>query len=87
AGRSGRPGARRFERIGAGNDEIPTVQILRQSDWELLSPYHTLGRVQQYVFGVYPDEKSIIPYILVLVLVTAACFWFVRRRVLARLQA
>ncbi|MEM8734819.1 MAG: hypothetical protein AAGG44_11380, partial [Planctomycetota bacterium] len=47
AGRSGRPGARRFERIGAGNDEIPTVQILRQSDWELLSPYHTLGRVQQ----------------------------------------
>ena len=83
AGREGRP---RFRRI-RGDGEIPDVEIITQSFWELLSPFHCLGRVQQYVFGVYGGELSIVPYIVVLTLITVFGFWLVRNRVMSRLRA
>ncbi len=76
---AGRSGPRRR---GRGMPEI-----VEQSSWELLSPFHVLGRAQQYVFGLYPDDKAIWPYGLVLVLVTVFSLWFVSSRVQARLRA
>ncbi len=58
-----------------------------QSRWELLSPYHLLGRVQQWVFGMYPEDKEIWPYLLVLCTVTLVSLWFVHRKLRSRLQA
>ncbi len=58
-----------------------------QSRWEILSPYHLLGRVQQWVFGMYPEEREIWPYLLVLSSVTLMSLWFVHRKLRSRLQA
>lgn len=74
-------GGRRFRRQGNG------PELLEYSDWEILSPFHVLGRVQQYVFGLYPEDQVIWPFILVLVGISAFGFWFVRRQILARLSA
>ncbi|WP_044256880.1 ABC transporter permease subunit [Rhodopirellula sp. SWK7] len=54
--------------------------------WRLLSPYHTLGKVQSWVFGLDTSAASVIPAMLVLVAVTAISFWVVRRRIIARLS-
>ena len=56
-----------------------------QSKWEIVSPYHCLGRVQQWVFGLYPEGRSIVPYCIVLILVTMVSLWFVHRRLRSRL--
>ncbi|MEM7474075.1 MAG: hypothetical protein AAF483_03725 [Planctomycetota bacterium] len=72
-------------RDGFSEDQLN--EILEYSDWELISPFHVLGRVQQYVFGLYPEDKAIWPYFLVLGILTAVCVWFIRRQVLARLRA
>jgi hypothetical protein len=58
-----------------------------QSRWEILSPYHLLGRVQQWVFGMYPEERAIWPYLLVLSTVTLVSMWFVHYKLRSRLQA
>ena len=54
--------------------------------YRLLSPYHTLGKVQSWVFGLDTSSSSILPPVLVLVGVTLFCFWIVRRRIIARLS-
>lgn len=58
-----------------------------QSRWELLSPYHLLGRVQQWVFGMYPHDREIWPYLLVVSSITLVSLWFVHRKLRSRLQA
>ncbi len=58
-----------------------------QSRWELLSPYHLLGRVQQWIFGLYPDDRAIWPYFAVLATVTIIALWFVHRKLRSRLHA
>lgn len=58
-----------------------------QSRWELLSPYHLLGRAQQWVFGLYPEDRAIWPYLAVLATVTVVSLWFVHRKLRSRLQA
>lgn len=57
------------------------------SKWELVSPFHLLGRVQQWVFGLFPQEHSIVPYLAVLTTVTVVGFWFVHRRLRSRLHS
>ena len=84
-GRPRRPRGGRFDEDGLSEEQIE--RMLEYSDWELVSPFHVLGRVQQYVFGLYPEDKAIWPYFLVLGVLTVLCFWFVRNRVLARLRA
>lgn len=58
-----------------------------QSRWEMLSPYHLLGRVQQWVFGMYPEEQSIWPHLALLATVTVVALWFVHRKLRSRLHA
>lgn len=73
-------------RRGDGLSEEEVAEMLQFSDWELISPFHVLGRVQQYVFGLFPEDRSIIPYMFVLVAVTVLCLWFVRRKLKLRLR-
>ncbi len=65
----------------------PASSISFQTRWELLSPYHLLGRVQQWVFGLYPDDRSIWPYLAVLASVTLVSVWFIHRQLRSRLQS
>jgi ABC-2 type transport system permease protein len=48
--------------------------------WEFLSPYHILGRVQQWCFGLLPEQQSVGPYLIGLVLVSLLAWMVVRRR-------
>lgn len=68
-------------------EENVLAEVVQQSDWELLSPFHVLGRVQQFVFGLYPEEASILPYLAVLVGVTFLSIGFVWLRIVSRLKA
>ncbi|WP_442506219.1 ABC transporter permease subunit [Novipirellula sp. SH528] len=54
--------------------------------WRLLSPYHTLGKVEAWVFGLDPTPASIVPSVIVLVTITVVGFWVVRRRLISRLS-
>jgi hypothetical protein len=54
--------------------------------WRLLSPYHTLGNVQSWVFDLEATDASIWPSIVVLLAITIAGTWIVRRRIIARLS-
>lgn len=54
--------------------------------WRLLSPYHTLGKVESWVFGLDKSDSSVWPAIALLVFVTIGGAWFVRRRLIARLS-
>ena len=77
---------RSFRNRGRFPDENAT-DLIAPSNWELLSPFHVLGRVQQYVFGLYPDDQAITAYVGILVTVSLVSVWFIRRRVLSRFQA
>ena len=59
---------------------------LMTSQWELLSPFHVLGRTQQYMFGLFPADRSIIPFFATLAAVTLVSLWLVRRQIVSRLR-
>ena len=54
--------------------------------WRLLSPYHTLGKVESWVFDLQRTDGSVVPAIVLLVVITIAGLWIVRRRIIARLS-
>lgn len=54
--------------------------------WRLLSPYHTLGKVQAWVFNLDTTSASVVPALVVLSGITLAGFWVVRGRIIARLS-
>lgn len=71
----GRRGRVDWEEIGVDLDR-----------WRLLSPYHTLGKVEAWVFGLDSTSASVLPAVCVLVGITVIGFWIVRRRIIARLS-
>lgn len=68
-----------------GSDEMPALMGF-YSRWEIVSPYHLLGRVQQWVFGLFPAERSILPSLGVLGGVTILSFSLVYRQIRTRLM-
>lgn len=54
--------------------------------WRLLSPYHALGKVEAWIFGLDPTPGSVIPTLLMLVGVTMMGVFLIRRRLLALLS-
>lgn len=54
--------------------------------WRLLSPYHTLGKAEAWVFNLDPTEGSVVPAMVTLVVISVASFWLVRRRLIAKLS-
>jgi hypothetical protein len=55
--------------------------------WRFISPYHVLGRVQEWVFGLLAEDDKVLPYAVSVVVVTAVSFIIVYLRVNARLRA
>lgn len=54
--------------------------------WRLLSPYDTLGKVESWVFGLDNTPASVVPAVVLLLVITVACVWIVRGRIVARLS-
>ena len=54
--------------------------------WLLVSPYHTLGKVETWIFGLDTGESSVWPAILILLAITVIGTLFVRSRLIARLS-
>ena len=82
--RSASPGPRPRRRRGGGPDwEAMGVDLDR---WRLLSPYHALGKVESWVFGLDPTEGSVYPSLLLLIVVTILTVAIIRRRIVARLN-
>lgn len=79
-GRRWRQSAEAQEALQAWQDSID------YDKWRLLSPYDTLGKVQSWVFGLDATPASVWPSVIVLVVVTIACVWIIRRRIIARLS-
>ncbi|MEM1226431.1 MAG: hypothetical protein AAGJ40_12085 [Planctomycetota bacterium] len=74
-GRRGRRGPTDWEALGVDLDQ-----------WRWLSPYHTLGKVEAWVFGLDATPASVIPSMLILATITIVAFVVVRRRIIARLS-
>ena len=51
------------------------------SQWSLISLYHTMGRIQTWIFGLESRFSSVLPSILWLLLITVATLSILRRRV------
>ena len=49
--------------------------------WEFVSPYHVLGRVEQWCFGLLPDDYSIWGYVTALVALTIVSWSIVQWRI------
>ena len=54
--------------------------------WRLLSPYHTLGKVENWIFGLDKTDGSVWPALVLLAVVTVCGMLFVRHRLIARLS-
>jgi len=52
----------------------------------LMSPYHTLGKVQSWVFGLDETEGGVWPAVAMLVAITVLGTWVIRQRLSARLR-
>lgn len=57
---------------------VPAQKLRRgqiaPTDWEWISPYHIFGRVEQWCFGLLPEDYSIGGYLIGLFVVTI-CSW------------
>ena len=70
---------------GAGSlTGAPIGQL--ESQWSLLSLYHTLGRVQSWIFGVETDFSSVMPSILMLIIVTGGATTLLIQRISSPLR-
>ncbi len=76
-------GRRPPRRGGPPNWEQMGIDVDR---WRLLSPYHTLGKVEAWIFGLDTTSGSVVPAVCVLLAVSVIGFWIVRRRIVARLS-
>lgn len=54
--------------------------------WRLLSPYHTLGKVQAWVFDLDTTSASVVPSLVVLAVITLVGFGIVHNRIVARIS-
>jgi hypothetical protein len=58
----------------------------RDTPWSLVSLYHSLGRVQEWVFGLEKDYVDVLPAMIVLVVLTCLALLILFRRVAAPLR-
>ncbi len=60
--------------------------LLVSNKWSLLSPYHTLGEVQTWVFGIEKDFKNVAPEACLLSVVTLISMAVLLRKVAAPMR-
>jgi hypothetical protein len=63
-----------------------TVPQAKPTDWTLVSLYHSLGRIQSWVFGLESDYQLVIPPVILIALLTVVCLAVLIRRVAAPLR-
>ncbi|MFP6671576.1 MAG: ABC transporter permease subunit [Pirellulaceae bacterium] len=66
--------------------QTSVTQVAFESNWSLLSLYHTLGEVQVWVFGLQPDFSKVVPSLVLLVAITVLSWSILMRRVTAPLR-
>jgi hypothetical protein len=66
--------------------QTSVTQVAFESNWSLLSLYHTLGEVQVWVFGLQPDFSKVVPSLVLLVVITVLSWSILMRRVTAPLR-
>jgi hypothetical protein len=54
--------------------------------WRLLSPFHTLGKVEAWVFGLDATPASVTPALIMLIAITGGGVWLIRNRIKSRLS-
>lgn len=81
-------GARNLPQQRRGRRGGPTMEELGLDPdrWRLLSPYHTLGKAESWVFGLDPTAGNVLWPMLVLLIVTVGGIVIVRHRIVARLS-
>lgn len=80
--------SRNFRGLRSRNFENVSLELIEiQEKWRFVSPYHVLGKVQQWVFGLHFDDSPIVPYIVAVIAVTCISLFIVYRRVLSSLRA
>jgi ABC-2 type transport system permease protein len=72
-----------FAQVGDGPWEELDIDLNR---WHLLSPYHTLGKVESWIFDLDRTGGSVLPAIGLLVFITIVGTWIVQRQITARLS-
>ena len=82
-------GIERFNTLeGRRYGERQDLEMLRQpGNWRLLSPYHTLGEVQSWIFGFRREFGEVWPAAVLLVVMTLVSLMFLFRRVSAPMRA
>lgn len=63
-------------------------EVMDQIDfdkWRLLSPYHTLGKVQSWIFDLDTTDGSVVPAIVLLAAMTVFGLWMVHNRIKSKL--
>jgi hypothetical protein len=61
------------------------MELIDFDRWRLVSPYHTLGKVQSWIFDLDTTTGSVIPAVTLLIAITVIGFWVIHRRIRARL--
>lgn len=75
---------------GRGAIDFETVNsdlMAIQEKWRFVSPYHVLGKIQQWVFGLQFDDSPLVPYIVAVVTITCVALLVVYLRVASQLRA
>lgn len=68
---------------------LPTGEVASSShmDWSFLSMFGSVGRVQEWVFGMEANSGAVLPFLLVLATITAISSFILFRRVTAPINA
>ncbi|MEO2021609.1 MAG: ABC transporter permease subunit [Pirellulaceae bacterium] len=66
--------------------ETRQAPVALESNWSLLSLYHTLGEVQVWVFGLQPNFSKVFPSLVLLIAITVISWSILMRRVTAPLR-
>ncbi len=70
-----------------GPDDIKALTEGLDSRWSMLSIYNTVGRVQEWIFGMFPENQSVFPLIMLLVGISVVSFVVLMRRIQSPINA
>jgi hypothetical protein len=71
---------------GALRRKNPLQVSLMSNRWSVISPYHALGEVQSWVFGIEKDFSNVAPEVCAMSTVTLVSLFILMRRVSAPMR-
>ncbi len=63
------------------------LELTRRAPWLLASPYHTMGILMKWVFGIETDHASVLPALLVVITLTLLSLVVLYRRISGPMRA